>query len=159
MLFTLVAVVLLLLGFIGLAAPVIPGLPLMWAGALAYGIGAGFEEGGAVAFGVITVAAAAGIVAGYVLPQRRATAAGATRSSLIVGVVAGIAGFFLLPPIGFLIGLAGGVLAAEQRRTGDWSVTRRTARELLIGFGLGKLAEVGAGLVIALTATYWFLFL
>src|SRR5919109_38793 len=87
-------------GAVGTVVPLVPGLALVWAAALVYGVVEGFGGVGTVAFGVITVLAAAGTLAGWVVPARVAGRAGASRSSVLLGAVAAIVGFFVIPFVG-----------------------------------------------------------
>src|SRR5688500_3847373 len=88
-------------GLAGTVVPVVPGLRLLWLAGLLYGIAVGFGSVGTAAFVAMTVLAAAGTVAGVVLPHRAAGAAGAARPSLLLGLVAAVVGFFVVPVVGF----------------------------------------------------------
>ncbi|MGH2774134.1 MAG: DUF456 domain-containing protein [Actinomycetota bacterium] len=144
-------------GLIGTLLPLLPGLPLVWAAALVYGLAEGFEGAGTVAFTLITLLAGTGIVAGLVLPHRRVAAKGAPASIVAAGVALGIIGFFVIPVVGLVIGAVGGVLLAERARTGDWTIAWATTRDLLVGFGIGVAVEFGAGLAMVLCWVAWLL--
>ena len=135
-------------GLIGTLLPFLPGLPIVWAAALVYGLAEGFDGAGAVAFTLITLLAVTGIVAGLVLPHRRAAAKGAPASTVAAGVVLGIIGFFVIPVVGLIVGAVGGVLLAERSRTGDWETAWATTKALLVGFGIGVAVEFAAGLAM-----------
>jgi uncharacterized protein len=144
-------------GLAGTILPFVPGLPLIWGAALAYGLIESFGTVGVVAMIVITVLLVAGVSAKIVVPQRRASAGGAPRSTLILGALAGIVGFFLIPVVGLPLGAVAGVFVAEYRRTNDWAAARRSTREVVIGFGIGTLIEMGAGLMMIVTWVAWVL--
>ncbi|MGH2751101.1 MAG: DUF456 family protein [Actinomycetota bacterium] len=135
-------------GLVGTLLPLLPGLPIIWAAALAYGLIEGFERVGAVAFAAITVLSVAGMVAGFVLPHRRVAAKGAPASTVAAGVMLGIIGFFVIPVIGLPLGAVAGVVLAERARTADWATAWSTTKDLLVGFGIGVLVEFTAGVVM-----------
>jgi uncharacterized protein len=135
-------------GLFGTVVPLLPGLSLIWTAALAYGLIGDFGSAGWIAMTAITLFLAAGTVAKFVLPQRRVAAGGAPRSTLMVGAAAGLVGFFALPVVGLPVGAVLGVLAAEYRRTKDWSPAWRSTKHVIVGFGLGALVELGAGVAM-----------
>jgi uncharacterized protein len=144
-------------GLVGTLLPLLPGLALIWAAALAYGLATGFGTVGTVALSLITVLLAASLVAKVVLPQRGARAGGAPPSTLLVGAALGVVGFFAIPVVGLPLGAVLGVLLVERARTGDWRRARRSTRGVVVGFGIGALVELGAGIVMILTWVVWVL--
>ena len=144
-------------GLIGTLLPLVPGLPIVWAAALVYGLAEGFDGAGAVAFTLITLLAVTGIIAGLVLPHRRVAAKGAPASTVAAGVTLGIIGFFVIPVVGLVVGAVGGVLLAERSRTGDWAIAWATTKDLLVGFGIGVAVEFAAGLAMILCWVTWVL--
>lgn len=147
----------MLAGLVGTALPLIPGLPIVWLAALVYGLVEGFQAIGSVAFGVISLLAAAGIVGGIVLPHRHVAATGAARSSVLAGAAGAIIGFFVIPVIGLIIGGVVGIYAMEYRRTSDGAAAWSTTKTLLVGFGLGVLFELAAGILMVVTWVVWVL--
>lgn len=142
-------------GLIGTALPLIPGLPIVWLAALVYGLVAGFGTVGVVAFALITTLALVGIIGSIVLPHRHVAAKGAARSSVLGGALGAVAGFFVIPVVGLVVGGIAGIYAMEYRRTGEGAAAWATTKTLLIGFGHGVLLELAAGvLMIALWVTW-----
>ena len=144
-------------GLVGTFVPVLPGLLLIWGAAAVYGMVEGFEGPGWVAMALITAFLVAGTVAKLIVPQRRASAAGAHRSSMLVAAVAAIVGFFVIPVVGLPLGGMGGLLVAEYRRSRDWSIAWRSTKSALIGLGIGSLVELGAGLAMVACWVVWVL--
>ena len=70
-------------GLVGTIFPILPGLMLIWAAALVYGLVGGFGGVGIAAMVVITVLSIAGVAAGVVIPNKAAGTAGASKSSLL----------------------------------------------------------------------------
>ena len=151
---TLIALI-MAVGLFGTLLPLLPGLPIIWAAALVYGLAEGFDGAGLVSFVLITLLAVVGIVAGFVLPHRRVAAKGAPASTVAAGVALGIVGFFAIPVIGLVLGAVGGVLLAERARTGDWATAWTTTKDLLVGFGIGVAVEFAAGLAMILCWVVW----
>jgi uncharacterized protein YqgC (DUF456 family) len=145
------------IGMVGTVVPLVPGLALVWAAALAYGLVEGFGTTGTVAFSLVTVFAIAGALAGWVVPARVAGAAGAARSSILLGVGAAIVGFFVLPVVGLPVGGVAGVYAGELQRTRDGVAAWRATRATIAGFGLAALVQFGLALVMTATWVVWVL--
>jgi uncharacterized protein len=155
---TLVAVGLVMMaGLFGTLAPFVPGLPLIWAAAVFYGFDRDWDATSWAAMAIITLLMAAGIVAKIVLPARRLAETGVPRSTLLLGALAGVIGFFVIPVAGMPLGAIVGVYLAEHRRTGDASTARASTRGAIVGFGIGTLIEVGAGLAMVGTWIVWVL--
>src|SRR5687768_4381989 len=93
---TALVAVAMAVGLIGTVVPVLPGLLLIWAAALVYGLLAGFGTAGIVAFAVITMLLGIGMAMSYVLPKRAGERGGAGKTSLRLGVVGAIVGFFVI---------------------------------------------------------------
>ena len=144
-------------GAVGTVVPLVPGLALVWAAALVYGLAEGFDGVGAVAFGVITALAVAGTLAGWVVPARVAGRAGAARASIVVGVVAAVVGFFVIPVVGVAVGGVAGVYAGELFRTGDRGAAWRATRATLTGFGAAALVQLAVALAMAAVWVGWVL--
>ena len=147
--------IVMLVGLVGVVIPFIPGLPLVWGAGLLYGLAEGFGTIGWLAFGAMTILLVIGTVAGFVLPQRKVTEAGAPRSTLVAGLAGAVIGFFVVPVVGLPLGAVAGVLLAEQARTSDWEVAWRSTRALVVGFGLGALAQLGVGVLMAICWVGW----
>ena len=144
-------------GVVGTVVPVVPGLALVWAAALVYGLGAGFGTVGVVAFTVITGLALAGIVTGYSMPQRAAARSGAARSSMWLGGVLALLGFFVVPLIGVVLGGVLGVFLGEIVRTRDAATAWRSTAGTIKGFGVAVVVQVALGLTMVAVWASWLL--
>ena len=142
-------------GTIGTLVPVLPGLLLVWGAGLVYGVTEGFGTAGTVAFAVMTVIGIAGLAAGWVLPKRAASAAGAHRRSVWLGVVCAVVGFFVIPIVGLAVGGLVGLYAGEYQRTRDTTVAWNATRRTLVGFGLATLAQFAAAIAMVLAWVAW----
>ncbi len=145
------------IGLLGTVVPIVPGLALIWAAALGYGLAEGFEAGGSLLFTAITIVALLGEAAGLVLPHRAAGSAGASGTSLFLGAAVGVAGFFLVPVVGLPLGGALGIYLGEHLRTRDAGTAWRATVATLKGFGLAAIAQFAAGLTMVLLWVGWVL--
>ena len=152
---TALCALIMAIGLIGTLLPVLPGLLLIWATALVYGLIDGFGVVGGIAFGVITLLLAIAYVLQIVLPHRRGRASGAPTSTLVVGALAAVAGFFLIPVVGLVVGAVVGVLAAEYARTRRWEAAWRSTKGVAVGIGLGMALELAAGVAMVLAWGAW----
>lgn len=144
-------------GVAGTVVPVVPGLGLVAAAALAYGLVEGFGSVGTVAFVVLLAIGVAGTAAGVVLPHRAAGRAGAPRSSLLLGAVGAVLGFFAVPVVGLPLGGVAGIYVGERLRTGDGAAAWRATRATLRGFGVAAVVQVAAGLAMVAVWVVWVL--
>lgn len=145
----LVVAVLLVIGLAGIIVPVIPGLLLILGGLLLWAVDLSTSTGWLV-FAVAVSFLAAGTVVKYVVPGRRLKTAGVPRSTLMIGGLLGIVGFFVIPVIGLFIGFVVGVYAAERRRLGAEAAGPAT-RQALQAVGLSILIELTASLLAVAT--------
>ena len=93
----------------------------------------------------VTLCLAVGMVVKYAVPGRRLKAAVPT-STLVVGGIGAVAGFFVIPLVGALMGFPLGIYVAERVRVGAdgaWPSTRAALRA--VGFSI--MIELAAALV------------
>ncbi|MGD9622732.1 MAG: DUF456 domain-containing protein [Mycolicibacterium sp.] len=138
---------------IGLAGIVIPVLPggLLVIGAI--GVWALVEDTTVawVTFGIAAVLFGSAEVIKYTWPVQRMRQAQVRTSVLVIGAVAGIVGFFVIPVIGLLIGFVAGVFAAELALRRDpgraWASTVHALKGVVLSVGVEL-----AGALLATTA-------
>lgn len=141
-----------LVGLVGIVAPVLPGSLLIALSVLLWALDAR-TTGAWVVLAVVVVLLATGNVGTYVLTGRRVAAAGVPRRSIVLAGLAGIVGFFVIPVLGLFLFFAAGLLAAEYARLRDLDRARSTAWVALRATALGLLIELTLALV---AATTWF---
>jgi uncharacterized protein len=147
--------VVMVVGVVGTIIPFVPGLVIVWAAGLVYGLIEGFGTTGWVAFAVMTVLLVLGSAATYVLPHRAGVLAGVGRTSLRLGMLGAVIGFVVIPVIGLPLGAVAGVWVGERRRLGGWQEAWGTTRTVVIGFGLGALVEFGSAVLMVVTWLIW----
>lgn len=136
-------------GLVGILVPVLPGTVLILAAVLVWAIALSSPTGWVV-LAVVAVLLAAGAVVKYAVPGRRLQATGVPTRTLVVGGLAGVVGFFVVPVVGLVVGFVAGVYASEVQRVGTeraWGTTKHALRAA----GLSVLIELAAGLLAAVT--------
>jgi uncharacterized protein len=108
------------------------------------------------AFAMMTGMAAAATVAGYVVPKRRATAAGASRATVWLGVAGAVVGFFVAPVVGLPIGGVLGIYVGERLRAGTIAAWRAT-RATITGFSIAALVQFATALSMIAVWGVWVL--
>jgi uncharacterized protein YqgC (DUF456 family) len=145
----LLAALAIAVGLAGIIVPVLPGSLLILAALLLWAVIIA-ETTGWVVFAVATTFVVVGQVVKYVLPGRRMRTVGVPNSTLAVGTVGAIVGFFVIPVVGFVVGFVLGVYVAELRRVGRAAAGGSTWHALK-AVGLSVLIELAAALLAAAT--------
>jgi hypothetical protein len=141
----------LLVAAAGIVVPVLPGTILAAIALLVWAV----LTGGALAwsaFALMALVLATGQLLKYLLPHKSMTAAGVPGRSIMVGGIAAIIGFFIIPVVGLLVGFIGGVYVAEHARLREWEAARHSTWVAMKATGFSVLIEIGALLV---TASIW----
>jgi uncharacterized protein len=128
---TLLCAVLVLVGLFGILVPVLPGTLLVLGGFLVWASEQSTAESWTV-FALATAILVAGTVVKYLVPGRRLKAAVPT-STLAVGGLFALVGFFVIPVVGMLVGFPIGIYVAERVRVGAagaWPSTTAALRAL-----------------------------
>jgi uncharacterized protein len=142
-------------GLIGLLFYIIPGLTIIWLAALAYGIVTGFTVSNGILFGFITLLMIGGNLVDNLMMGKEAKKSGASWSAILVALVAGIAGTFILPPFGGLLFAAAGILVFEWIRRKDFKEGLKSTGGILKGCGLAVAARFSIGVVMILLWAAW----
>lgn len=140
------AVVVMLVGLIGVVVPVLPGLVLIWVAAVSTTLLLRGGLGGWLVAIVLTGLFGLGMAATIWLPARQGRRGGVPLRSLFSAAVGAVVGFFVIPVLGFLVGAAAGLMLAERSRLGAWDPALRSVGAVVRAYGLGVVAELVAGL-------------
>jgi uncharacterized protein YqgC (DUF456 family) len=135
----------MLVGLFGLVIPIFPGTVVIWLAALGYGVVGGFGTLGVIMFILITLLMIAGAVSDNVFMGAKAREAGASWWSIGVGLVAGVVGTLIFPPIGGLITAPAGILLTEYYREKDLEKAVQATRGLALGCGWGFVVRFVMG--------------
>lgn len=150
-----ITLLVMLVGLVGLVVPIFPGIFVIWLAALGYGIVMGFETVGVVFFVLITLLMLGGVTVDNVLMGVGARRGGASWVSIGLGLLAGVIGTLLVPPVGGLIAAPLAILLAEYLRVKDWEKVFAAVRGLATGWGLSFLARLGIGLLMIVLWGLW----
>jgi uncharacterized protein YqgC (DUF456 family) len=145
-----VPAILILIGLVGIVIPVLPGLILVVAGVFVWALETQTPLGWSI-FALAVVLYLAGLALQYAIPGRHLRAAGVRTSTLVLAVLLGVVGFFVVPvvggPLGFVLGIY--LVEAGHSRNGAeaWRSTRAALKAVLLSMGI----ELLAGLAITTT--------
>src|SRR3970040_1967994 len=87
-------------GVIGTLLPVLPGLGLVWAAGVVYGLVEGFGVVGGMCVTVMTLLLIGGSFAGIRIPQRAAALGGIGLGGQVFAAGLAVVGFFAIPVVG-----------------------------------------------------------
>jgi len=145
----------MLVGLFGSLIPIFPGPFIMWLAALGYGVLSGFDSVGVVIFVMISVLMIGGGVVDNLFMGAGARKGGAAWGTIIVALIAGIAGTLLLPPFGGIITAPAAILLLEYLRLRDLNQAWLALRGLATGWGFSFVVRFGFGLVIMILWWLW----
>ena len=151
----IVTALILLIGAVTLVIPVLPGLVVIWAGALFYGIVTGFHPAGVIIFIILTLIMLAGTVIDYWVMGASVRQSGTSWLAMGLALLAGILGMIFLPPIGGLVGALLVLFLVELIRLKDWRKALISARGMIFGLGWSTLSRIGFGLVMIILWILW----
>lgn len=135
----------MIIGLIGLIVPLFPGITVIWLAALIYGIVTGFDIFGAIMFILISAGFLAGVSVDNLLMGVGARQGGASWWTIGIGILAGLAGTLLLPPLGGFIAAPAAVFLVELWRNKEWRSAWKATSGLALGWGLSLLIRIGIG--------------
>jgi uncharacterized protein YqgC (DUF456 family) len=138
----------IMVGILGVIVPVLPGLVLCWAGVLVWVLVSDADDGRWLVLAVTTLIAVGGTIVKYAWPGRNLKRTGVPSASIVIGGLLGIAGFFLVPVIGLVLGFVLGVWLSEWARLGDARAAWPSTWLALRAVGLALLIELAAALGI-----------
>lgn len=138
-------------GVAGTIIPVLPGSILIGVSLLAWAIWGGAGTLGWVVFGIGLVFVIAGMAASAVLTGRKMKQHGIPNRSVLVGVLVGVVGMFVIPVVGLFVGFAVGLLVSEVLRTRNFGTAIRSSGAALKATGIGILVEFGLACAAAST--------
>lgn len=137
-------------GTLGIVVPVIPGLLLVLAGVLIWAVDTGSTLGWVV-FGICVGLYAGGLGVQVVVPGRRLARQGVGTRTLVLAMVVGIVGFFVVPVVGGPLGFVVGIYLVERVRSREgavaWVRTKHALRAVLLSMGI----ELTVALLIAVS--------
>lgn len=135
-------------GLLGLLVPVIPGLVIIWLASLAYGLGAGFQTPGWIFFSILTVIMVVGSITDNLVMGQQAHKTGASWISVLLAMLFGVIGTFVLPIIGGFIGALAALFLAEWIRRKNWRDAMTATTGWAVGCGWAIVVRFMLGLLM-----------
>ena len=145
---TLLVGLVILIGLVGVVLPVLPGALLVFGAILVWAVQVGSWPAW-TAFALACAALAVSQVAKYVVPGRRLAADRVPRTTVVVGGLTGIVGFFVVPVVGLPLGFVLGVYVVERGRLADHRAAWTSTKAALRAVGLSLLIELAGTLTAA----------
>ncbi|SDO92438.1 hypothetical protein SAMN04487914_101158 [Arthrobacter sp. ok909] len=142
----------ILVGVAGTILPVLPGSILIGLSLFAWALWGGAGTTGWVVFGIGLAFVLASMAASTVLTGRKLKQHSIPSRSVVVGLVLGVAGMFIIPVVGLFVGFAAGLLLSELQRTRVFSTAVASSWAALKATGLGMIVEFG---LACLSASTW----
>lgn len=145
----------MIVGWLSLLIVIVPGLVIMWIGALGYGLATGFDTTGWIIFAIMTVLMVVGSLADNVLMGASARQKGASWWSLGAAWVGAIIGTIVLPPIGGLIFALIALFLVEYYRLKDSKQAFDSSTSLATGCGWSVVVRFGIGFIMLVLWILW----
>jgi uncharacterized protein YqgC (DUF456 family) len=148
---TIAAGILLAVAVFGTVYPVLPGSPVALVTLIAWGWVLGSAASWTAA-GIGALLVCVGWSASALLTGRKLNRQQIPRRSILVAVLVGIVGMFVIPVAGLFVGFAAGLFVSEYARRGDFRSALSSSFEALKAMGMGLLVEFG---MVSLAGSVW----
>lgn len=139
---------LIVVGLVGIVVPALPGTFLVLGGMLVFAL-TNSSPVAWVLFSLSVLVAVAGKSLQYLLPGRRMKERGVRTSTLVLAVLLGVVGFFVIPVVGAVVGFVLGIFLVELLRGRDHSLAWTRTRHAVVAVAQSVGIELLAGLVVA----------
>jgi len=133
-------------GIVTTIVPVLPGTLIVGAAIVVWALAEGGVSAWSVA-GICIVVLAAGAVIKFLVPGKRLAAAGVRTLTMIVGGIAGIVGFFIMPIVGVFVGFIVGVFAFELIQQRNLESAWQSTWAAMKASGLSMMIELASALI------------
>jgi hypothetical protein len=150
-----ITLILMLFGLFSLLVPILPGLWIMWLAGLGYGFVRGFGALGIIVMVLATILTIAGSLVDNLLMGVGARKGGASWSTILVALLAGVLGTIFFPPFGGFITAPAAILLLEFIRLGDWQKAWQALRGLATGWGAAVAVRFMIGLIVLSLWALW----
>jgi uncharacterized protein YqgC (DUF456 family) len=138
----------MLFGLAVLLIPILPGLVIIWAAALGYGIFSSFGVLGWIMFAILSILMIVGSFVDNVLMGTSAHKEGAPWWVILLALVGAIAGNFLLPIVGGVLAALLTLFLVELARLRDSKKAFTSMKGMLVGCGWAVAIRFIIGLVM-----------
>ncbi len=157
----IVAILLVVVGIAGTVLPMLPGVPLVFAGLLLAAWHGGFDQVSILTMVIIGAIAAMAWAVNFFASVVTAKKVGASKYALwgagigaIVGIAGGIVGLIIGPAIGAIIGELISHISASKEATTDVNTAKLTTVGIAAGLGFVLALAIKIVLVLAMLAVF-----
>ncbi|AEF38980.1 DUF456 domain-containing protein [Hoyosella subflava] len=151
----IIIAVVILIGIAGIIVPVLPGVVIVFGAVLVWAIFEGTSTGWIVFLIATGFLVATGILQ-YTWPGKSLREAGVPMRSIVIGLIAAVIGFFVIPVIGLFIGFIGGTFLAESARVrrpeAAWNATVQATKAVVVSTLIQLLGALAAAVTWAVGA-------
>lgn len=141
-LYAIICSILLLVGLIGVFAPVLPGIPLAWLGLFIYAIGTGFERISIITIVIFSVLTVLIMLIDFLAPMLGAKKYKASKYGILGAFLGLIVGVIIFGFWGIILGPFIGAFIFELIAKRQMKVALKSAVGTLVGFIAGALIKV-----------------
>jgi hypothetical protein len=145
----------MVMGLFGLIIPFFPGITVIWALCILYGILFGFGTWGIVSIILITLLAIFGWVADNVLMGAKARAGGAHWLSILTAFVAGFVASLVITPLGGILIALGSIFLVEYAYEKDAETALNAMKSFFSGLGWAFVLRFVSGALMILVWGLW----
>lgn len=141
-------------GLVGAVVPVLPGTPLIFAGALVHAVATDFQTLGVGRLAILALLAVVASVLEHLAGALGARKFGGGRGAVlgaVIGTVVGVA----FPPFGLLVGPIAGAIIGELMRTRAFGSSVRTDMGTALGMIAGVLMHLALAVVMIALFAWW----
>jgi uncharacterized protein YqgC (DUF456 family) len=142
------ALLIMIVGLAGCIVPAIPGLPIIWLGALFYAWQTDFQVVGWPTLALLFALMAVGTTSGIWMSALGAQRGGASIWSSALGLLLGAVGLMVLNLPGMILGSVLGVMLGEWLRHRDWRRMLNASRGYLVSWALSAVVEGAIGVLM-----------
>ena len=151
----LILLAVMLFGLVSLIIPIMPGLTIIWVPVLVYAFVNGLNWGTGILFAIITILMLVGGFVDQLFMSAGAKKTGASWLSIVVAIVAGLAGSVIWPPLGGIPLALLGIFIVEIIRVRDLRRAWESTRGMALGCGTAVFVRMGMGVVMILLWGLW----
>lgn len=145
----------MLVGLFSLMTLVVPGLVIIWVGALIYALINGLTWASGIILGFITALMIIGNLVDNLMMGAGARIKGASWLAIGVALVAALAGTLLFPPFGGLIAALAGILIVEMIRLKEFKKAWESLKGMASGCGWAFIIRFIIGIIMILWWLVW----
>lgn len=154
-LWIVITVLIMIAGFLGTLLPVLPGLPLVYAGYIFYGLVTGWQDYGLGAMIIWGLVAAGISFLDFYAGSIGAKKYGASRWAVWGSVIGALVGLFVAGFLGLILGPLVGALIGEFIAGKSWREAFQSGRGTILGLVAGHLAKIAVAIAMIGTFLWW----